>query len=131
MSKAAAPERPYETMLICPSETPQKAIDEFVDKIKKSISDTKGTFNAVQVWGRRRFTYPIKRHREGLYVFLEYKGSNSTEKELSNLFRVSDVVLRHLTTEKKKVDASAAKPAAPAESGAASTAPASTTPPSA
>ncbi len=127
MSKAASPERPYETMLICPSETPQKTIDDFMEKIKKSIADTKGTFNTVQVWGRRRLTYPIKRNREGLYVFMEYKGTNSTEKELNNLFHVSDVVLRHLTVIKKKVDAPAAKPA----STEAAAAPATTTPPSA
>lgn len=118
MTKAAAPERPYETMLICSSETPQKSIDDFVEKIKKSITDTKGTFTSVQVWGRRRLTYPIKRNREGLYVYLDYQGSNSTEKELNNLFRVSDVVLRHLTTIKKKVDAPAPKPAASTEAAA-------------
>lgn len=123
MSKASKTERPYETMLICPSETAQKTVDEFVEKIKKSISDTKGTFNTVQVWGRRRLTYPIKRHKEGLYVYIDFKGSNSTEKELNNLFRVSDVVLRHLTVIKQKVDAPAPKAAAPAAPEAASATP--------
>jgi len=127
MSKAAAPERPYETMLICPSETAQKSIDEFVDKIKKTLSDTKGTFNTVQVWGRRRLTYPIKRQKEGLYVYLDYKGSNSSAKELSNLFHVSDMVLRHITVIKKKVETPAPKPA----SATAENATPSTTSPSA
>lgn len=129
MSKAASPERPYETMLICASETPQKNIDDFMEKIKKSIADTKGTFNAVQIWGRRRLTYPINRNREGLYVFMEYIGTNTTEKELKNLFHVSDVVLRHLTVIKKKVvDAPAPKPAVSTEAVAATQ---TTTPPSA
>jgi small subunit ribosomal protein S6 len=130
MAKSVAVERPYESMFICPSETSQKSIDEFVEKIKKSLSDTKGAVNSVQVWGRRRLTYPIKRQREGLYVFVDFNGGSASVRELNNLYRVSDLVLRHLTLEKKKVETPAPKPAA-ATDAATSPAPTQTpTPPS-
>src|SRR3989338_40134 len=123
MTKYAASDRPYESMFICPSETSQKTIDEFVEKIKKTLSETKGTLHSVQVWGRRRLTYPIKRAREGLYVYVDFNGGSNSVKEFNVLYRVSDMILRHVTVEKQKfetrpskvpVEAVAATPAATA-----------------
>lgn len=126
MAKAASVERPYESMLIVPSDTPQKTIDEFVEKVKKVVSSTKGEFRGVQNWGRRRFTYPIQRQKEGVYLYLDFNGTNATVNELNTLFRVTDMILRHLTVDRKDVktppavapgeavSATAAAPAAPA-----------------
>src|SRR5690242_3014641 len=101
MAKSLAVERPYETLLVCPSDSPQKSIDEFVEKFKKTLATTNGTLRGVQVWGRRRLTYPIKRQKEGLFVYIDFNGSNQTVSELSTLCRVNDIILRQLTTERK------------------------------
>ncbi len=103
MAKASLIERPYESLFICPSETSQKALDEFNEKVKKTIVDTNGVVRSVQSWGRRRLTYPIKHHREGTYVYVDFNGSNTSAEALNTLFRVSDVVLRHLTVERVDV----------------------------
>ena len=133
MAKSLAVERPYESMIICPSETSQKVVDEFVEKIKKSLTETKGTVNSVQIWGRRRLTYPIKRQREGLYVYVDFIGGFASVRELNNLYRVSDLVLRHLTVEKRKVETPEPKDVSsdPAAAPAVATQAQTPTPPSA
>ena len=100
MSKASTVERAYESLFICPVETPQKTIDSFIEKIKTAIQPSKGILRGVQIWGRRRLTYPIKHHRDGLFIFLDYTGESKTNEALKNLFHVNDFVLRHMISDK-------------------------------
>lgn len=114
MSKYPLSDRPYETLFICPPETPQQTIDAFVDKVKNTIATEKGTFKSVQVWGRRRMTFPIKRHKDGLYIYIDFNGAPSIPGLLNNLFRINDFVLRHMTVERVDPPASPVAPAATA-----------------
>lgn len=100
MSKSLPVDRAYETLLIFPADIPQKTIDTFIEKIKTSIAPAKGVLRGVQVWGRRRLTYPVKHQRDGLYVYIDYTGTPAAPLALKQLFHVTDFVLRHLTTDK-------------------------------
>ena len=100
MAKHIAAERAYETLFVCPTDTPQKTIDTFVEKIKTTIAPTKGVLRSVQIWGRRKLTYPIKHQKDGLYIFIDYTGEPGTAESLRTLFRVTDFVIRHVTTDK-------------------------------
>lgn len=100
MAKSLPVERAFETLLIFPSDIPQKTIDGFIEKIKSTLAPTKGVLRGVQVWGRRRLTYPVKHQRDGLYVYIDYTGSPAAPEALKTLFHVTDFVLRHLTTDK-------------------------------
>jgi small subunit ribosomal protein S6 len=100
MAKQIAAERAYECLFVCPSDTPQKSIDQFIEKIKNAIAPTKGILRSVQVWGRRKLTYPIKHQKDGLYIFIDVTGERGTAEALRNLFHVTDFVIRHVLTDK-------------------------------
>lgn len=68
-----------------------------MDKVKAMLVAEKGTLKSVQVWGRRRLTFPIKRQKDGIYIYFDYNGSNKSAEEVNKLFRVTDFVIRHLT----------------------------------
>ncbi len=97
MAKPPVAERPYETIFICPVDTPQKTVDTLIEKIKAIIAQEKGTFRSLQVWGRRRMTYPIKRQKDGIYIYIDFNSNNKVPELLKTLFHVSDFVLRHMT----------------------------------
>ncbi len=97
MAKPPVVERPYETLFICPVDTPQKTVDAFIEKVKSTITQEKGTFRSLQVWGRRRMTYPIKRQKDGIYIYFDFNGGSKSTTALDTLFHVTDFVLRHMT----------------------------------
>ncbi len=103
---------PYEAMFICPVDIPQKDIDVIIDKVKKTVTDSGATLNGLQVWGRRRLAYPIKRQREGIYVYVDFSGNNTSASVLTQFFRVTDKVIRHLVVRKDEKGALAAAQAA-------------------
>ena len=102
MSRYPLAERPYEVLFICPVETPQATIDGLVEKIKAIVAKENGTFRTAQNWGRRRLTFPIKRHRDGQYIYVDFNGSPATPSTLTTLFRVTDFVLRHMIVEREE-----------------------------
>lgn len=100
MAKHMAAERSYEALFISPVETTQKSIDAFIEKVKATLTQVNATIRSVQVWGRRRLTYAIKHQRDGLYIYVDFNGTRESVEALKTLFRVSDVVLRHMITER-------------------------------
>src|SRR3954470_1439231 len=100
MAKTLPAERAYECLFVCPSDTPQKNIDQFIEKIKTAIAPTKGILRSVQIWGRRKLTYPIRHQKDGLYIFIDVTGERGTAESLRQLFHVTDFVIRHVLTDK-------------------------------
>ena len=118
MAKHLPAERSYETLFVCPTDTPQKTIDTFIEKIKTSIAPTKGVLRSVQIWGRRKLTYPIKHQKDGLYIFIDYTGEAGTVEALRTLFHVTDFVIRNVTTDKLNLRPPYVRKMPPTEAGA-------------
>jgi small subunit ribosomal protein S6 len=97
MSKAPKVERPYETLFICTVETPQKNVEALIEKVKAALTAEKSTVRTVQYWGRRRLTYPIKRQKDGVYVYFDFDGNNKAVEVINTIFHVTDFVVRHMT----------------------------------
>jgi small subunit ribosomal protein S6 len=129
MSKVAKVERPYESLFICPVDAPQKNLDAFVEKVKATLAQVDAQVRSVQVWGRRRLIYPIKHHKDGLYIYVDFNGKKNSVEALQNLFRVNDIVLRYLTTERVELPPPYVRKSAENPDGAAGAAPVASTPP--
>ena len=89
--------RRYELVAII---TPQVADDELPEAIerllKKAVENQGGVCDEVNVWGRRRMAYPIKRHTEGNYVLTNIQLDPGKTNELEQGLLISEEVLRHL-----------------------------------
>lgn len=91
----------YETTFIISPETPQEKIDTLIEKIKKFISDRNGQLILLENEGVKKLAYEIKKQKEGNYIFIEYTASGEVVKEIENLFKLNESVLRYLTVVKK------------------------------
>lgn len=77
----------------------------------KMVEDTIVSFGGnvaeVDVWGMRKFAYPINYKTEGYYVLLAFEADPSSIKELERRMRVNDAFVRFMTTsviENKKTE---------------------------
>ncbi len=92
----------YESTIICSPELPAEKIDELVEKIKKVVDGSKGQILITQQLGKKRLAYPIKKHREGSYVYFELSGPGETIAALESFFKVNDTIIRYLTVKAGK-----------------------------
>jgi small subunit ribosomal protein S6 len=87
----------YETVLILKPVLADPEVAEFVEKTKVMISGEAGEVVNHEIWGRRKLTHIIGKAREGIYVYLKYKGNPGLLKKMAHNFSVSDTVIREMT----------------------------------
>lgn len=113
----------YESLFIVPPETAPATVDGFVEKVKSILAKSNSEFQNSQVLGRRRLAYPIRQHKDGIYVHFEFAGTGESQKEIQNLFHVTDYVIRHITVKKETKKSRRSRPRAASSPSAGSTSP--------
>jgi len=88
--------REYELVFIVRSDLDETAFNEVVEKVKSWISEPGGQVTKVDLWGKRRLAYPIRKQVEGQYVQVNMKMSPQIGRELERNLRFLDPVIRYL-----------------------------------
>lgn len=95
----------YENIIIMNAAISDEEAEAAVTKIKDLVTGQGGEVLKVDVWGRRKLAYEIKKQKKGLYVLLIYKTPSATVKKLEDFYKVFDPVLKYMVVklEKKQV----------------------------
>ena len=86
----------YELVFIVSPEVTDDEITNSVNKVSEMIGQLGGSVTEVSHWGKKKFTYPIKRFTEGNYVLAKVELAPASIKKLDSNLRMSGEVLRHL-----------------------------------
>ncbi|MDD5368085.1 MAG: 30S ribosomal protein S6 [Anaerolineaceae bacterium] len=86
--------RNYEIIFIVHPDLDENALTGVVDRVKSWITEAGGAISKVDLWGRRRMAYSIRKQREGQYVFLQAEMEPSTGSEFDRNMRFLEPVLR-------------------------------------
>ncbi len=93
--------RDYELIFIVHPDLETAAFDEIVERVKGWISDEGGEINKVDVWGKRKLAYPIRKKEEGQYVLMETQLPNTSVSNLERNLNLLEPVMRFLFTGKE------------------------------
>ena len=86
----------YELMLLLNPNTTDD-VDDFIDSLKKLISENKGDLLDTKLLGKRQLAYPINNMNYANYVHLDVNVEPETLDLLEEKFRFDQNVFRHLT----------------------------------
>jgi small subunit ribosomal protein S6 len=127
--------RDYELGFILNPEVSEEEIRALLDRIEHIVANYGGQIVKVNQWGRRRLAYPIERHRDGYYIFIDSILTPETVAEIERTLRVSEIVFRHMmkrrdpkAVQKEREEREARAASAAAQTEAASQAEAPATP---
>ncbi len=90
--------RTYEIVFIVNPDLDETALNGLIDRVKGWITTVGGTIAKVDLWGKRRMTYAIRKQREGQYVLVRADFDPSFTAELERNLRFLEPVLRFLIT---------------------------------
>ena len=88
--------RNYELMCIIQPDLDETAMNGVLDKVKGWITESGGSIDKAEVWGRRRMAYTIDKHREGQYVLLNVSMNPAATFELERNLRYQESIMRHM-----------------------------------
>ncbi|WP_068427417.1 30S ribosomal protein S6 [Piscicoccus intestinalis] len=86
--------RQYEIMIIVDPEVDDRQVATTLERFLAVITNDKGTIDNIDVWGRRRLAYEIKKRSEGVYVVVNFTAEPATAKELDRQLGLSEQILR-------------------------------------
>lgn len=96
----------YETTVIINAALEDPQVEAVITRLQELIGRNGGEIEAVNRWGRKRLTYPIKKKNNGFYLNLEFKAPGTIMKILEHSYLLDEQILRFLTI---KVDKKALK----------------------
>ncbi|GHF21529.1 hypothetical protein GCM10011600_23070 [Pseudolysinimonas yzui] len=84
----------YELMVILDPEIDERTVAPSLDKFLNVIRNDGGTIENIDIWGRRRLAYEIKKKAEGIYAVVNFTAKSETSVELDRQLKLSEAVLR-------------------------------------
>jgi small subunit ribosomal protein S6 len=91
--------RDYELILIVHPELDETAFNEVVEKVKGWITEAGGSVAKVDLWGKRKLAYQIRKQKEGQYVLFKYQASSDLAATLERDLRLTEPVMRFLISQ--------------------------------
>jgi small subunit ribosomal protein S6 len=91
----------YETMYILRSDLGDELTDQTIEKYQNLLREQGAQDIETQHRGRRRLAYEIQKQREGVYIQMNYKAAGDTVAVLERAMRLSEEVIRYLTTKQE------------------------------
>jgi small subunit ribosomal protein S6 len=86
--------REYEVMVIFDPDTEERTVQPTLDKHLKVITKGGGTVDNVDIWGRRRLAYEIRKKSEGIYAVVNVPAEPKDVKELDRQFTINESIMR-------------------------------------
>ena len=86
--------RDYEVMVIFDPDTEERTVQPTLDKHLKVITKGGGTVDNVDIWGRRRLAYEIRKKSEGIYAVINLTAEPNDVKELDRQFTINESIMR-------------------------------------
>lgn len=97
--------RHYEVAFILHPDLEETAAKDIIEKVQGWIKTAGGTIHKVDVWGKRKLAYEIRKQREGQYVFVQAEFSPELCAELERNLRLQEPVMRFMLTNPETIPA--------------------------
>ncbi|HXT45320.1 MAG TPA: 30S ribosomal protein S6 [Pseudonocardiaceae bacterium] len=86
--------RHYEMMVILDPQLDERTVAPSLDQFLSVVKTQGGRIDKVDVWGKRRLSYEINKHTEGIYAVLDMSCTPAAIAELDRQLSLSESVLR-------------------------------------
>jgi small subunit ribosomal protein S6 len=90
--------RNYELVCIIQPDLDETALNGVLERVKVWITDSGGTVDKVDIWGKRKLSYEIRKQREGNYVLFNLSLLPNSTSVLEQNIRYAEPIMRHLLT---------------------------------
>ena len=93
MSVSITP-RHYELLLILDPNLDERTVSPSIDTFLNVVRQGGGSVENVDIWGKRRLAFEIRKNPEGIYAVIKVTAASATVDELDRQLNLNESVLR-------------------------------------
>ncbi|ALE75559.1 SSU ribosomal protein S6p [Pseudonocardia sp. Ae168_Ps1] len=86
--------RHYEVMVILDGSLDERTVQPSLEQFLTVVKSDGGSIEKIEVWGKRRLAYEIKKQGEAIYAVVEIAAEPATVAELDRQLGLNESVLR-------------------------------------
>ena len=86
--------RKYEVVVIIDPDVDDRQVNGLLEKPLAGLTKAGGTVDNIDVWGRRRLAYDIRKKSEGIYAVINITAEPADVKELDRQFTLNEQIMR-------------------------------------
>ncbi len=90
--------RKYELVCLIQPDLDEAAFNGLLERVKGWVTESGGNVDKVDIWGKRRLAYPIRKQRESNYVLFNLSLDTTATAGLEQNLRYTETVMRHMLT---------------------------------
>ena len=90
--------RHYELMVILDPDLEERTVAPSLDRFLNVVRKGGGSVENVNIWGRRKLAYEIKKKTEGIYAVVDLTAEPATVQELDRQLNLNEAILRTKVT---------------------------------
>jgi len=90
--------RKYELVCLIQPDLDEAALTGIIDRIQGWVTESGGTVDKIDMWGKRRLAYVIRKQRESNYVLFNLSLLPTATPGLEQNIRYTEPVMRHMLT---------------------------------
>ncbi|MGH2524276.1 MAG: 30S ribosomal protein S6 [Anaerolineales bacterium] len=88
--------RNYEVAFIAHPDMDENSLNSLLERAKGWVTAAGGQVTNVDLWGRRRLAYPIRKQKEGQYVFMQTQMTPVATREVERNLRLTEQIMRFM-----------------------------------
>ena len=86
--------RSYEVVVIIDPDVDDRQVNSLLEKPLAAFTKAGGTVDNIDVWGRRRLAYDIRKKSEGIYAVINLTSAPDVVKKLDSKFTLNEQIMR-------------------------------------
>ncbi|AZI59661.1 30S ribosomal protein S6 [Nakamurella antarctica] len=86
--------RHYELLLILDPNLDERTVAPSIDTFLNVIRQGGGTVDSVEIWGKRRLAFEIRKNAEGIYAIINVTAPSASVTELDRQLNLNESILR-------------------------------------
>jgi small subunit ribosomal protein S6 len=86
----------YELAIIIHPDLDDEAIEQALDRIRGWITESGGSIDKTDNWGKRRMSYEIQKQNEGIYYLIDITHPPNAIADLEKNITILESVMRHM-----------------------------------
>jgi len=92
----------YESIYILNPSLEEAEAEKLGARFQEAITSHEGEIVKVEKWGKRKLAYTVRKQKKGDYVLVQFRGVAKTVSELERNYKMTDSVIKFMTTRIEK-----------------------------